>query len=605
MAHVRTEDRDTGLNGVVDCSSVSSKFNVRPFQGSGFLVALAQQLDRETEEEVNVTIVCEDRGIPKLSAYGWFLIKLIDANDNAPMFTKQIYRANLTENNKKGDRVLTVTAYDSDIGDNAKIRYSFSVDGEEPSFVIDSITGEITAGQEFDRETVSQVSFVVMAEDGGQKQGKTSVIVDIVDVNDNSPYFTSSMEFQVAENLEAGSVVDTLEAMDRDDGPNADLVFLIPDDSFKSLDNIPFVVTANGAIRTDSVLDKDKQAVYMFPVVVRDKGQPPRSSSSTATIHVIDSNDHRPVFIFPSQNNNTVRFRFGTPPGSLIARLSAVDEDLGRNARLRYGIVSGNHERVFTLVDHSSGEIRLTNDTQILSELQTSVFRLNVSVRDQGIPVLEATSVLHIHMDNVKGHGMGRTRPGDENAMSSFDGDDVKYIIIAGVVGGVTVIISIIIVTIILLMRRPDNNNRTSGVAGVQEQGDGRHFEKQMWQSVPIDDVTPTEMCEKKIGGLSLKGEGGGVSGGGTRDPKTSNGGFTPNSNHDLIDPYNRKHSTESFHGQQQLYTFKKVRRSFRAVVTIFMGTMTCKLRDDSVKLLDFRLFFFSKKIIYKPGSLT
>lgn len=565
VAHVRTDDRDTGLNGVVDCTSKSPKFKVRRFEGSGFLVEIAKQLDRELEDELNVTIVCEDRGVPKLSALGWFRIKLTDANDNDPVFTKTIYRANLTENNRKGERILYVKAFDKDIGDNANIRYSFSVDGDEPSFVIDPVTGEITAGQEYDRETVSQVSFVVMAEDGGQRQGKTSVIVDIIDQNDNTPYFTSSLEFQVAENLPAGSKVDVIEAKDRDDGQNAEVVYYMPDDSFRMSTSIPFVVLPTGIIKTDSVLDKDKQSLYTFPVVVKDRGKPPRSSTATVTVHVIDSNDHKPVFIFPTRNNNTVRFRSDTPPGSLITRLMATDEDVGRNARLKYSIVSGNHEKVFIMPDPSSGEIRLSNDTELLYAIQTNMFRLNVSVRDQGIPVLEENAMLHIQIDYVDGYGLRRAIPEDDTPASALDEDDVKYIIIAGVIGGVTVIISIIIVTIILLMRRPDNNN-SSGIAGVQEQGDGRHFEKHLWHSVPVEDVTPMDVCDKKIGNDSLKGGGGGggggVSGGFTLEPKSNNGGFIPNSNHDLIDPYNRKHTPEPFSSQQQLYTFKKVRLS-------------------------------------------
>ncbi|CAG5134782.1 unnamed protein product [Candidula unifasciata] len=566
VAHVRTDDRDTGLNGVVDCSSRSPKFKVRRFEGSGFLVEISKPLDRETEEELNVTIVCEDRGVPKLSALGWFVIKLTDANDNDPVFTKTIYRANLTENNRKGERILYVKAFDKDIGDNANIRYSFSVDGEEPSFIIDPVTGEITAGQEYDRETVSQV------------QGKTSVIVDIIDQNDNTPYFTSSLEFQVAENLPAGSRVDTLEAKDRDDGQNAEVVFYMPDDSFRMSTSIPFVVLPNGVIKTDSILDKDKQSLYTFPVVVKDRGKPPRSSSATATVHVIDSNDHKPVFIFPTKHNNTVRFRSDTSPGSLITRLIATDEDVGRNARLKYSIVSGNHEKVFTMPDPNSGEIRLSNDSELLYGVQTNMFRLNVSVRDQGIPVLETTAMLHIQIDYVDGYGLRRSRPEDDNPASALDEDDVKYIIIAGVIGGITVIISIIIVTIILLMRKPDNN-RTSGVAGVQEQGDGRHFEKHLWHSVPVDDVVPAEVCDKKIGHDSLKGGGGGcgVSGGCTLDPKPNNGGLISNSNHDLIDPYNRKHISEPLTGQQQLYTFKKVRPSLCCGSQLFTQTSLCK----------------------------
>ncbi|CAL1547411.1 unnamed protein product, partial [Lymnaea stagnalis] len=489
VAHVKTDDRDDGDNGVVDCRSQNPHFKVRRFDGSSYLVDVKEKLDRERQDEHNVTIVCEDRGSPRLAAYGWFIIKLTDVNDNDPVFRTQIYRANLTENNKKGAHVLYVTATDADTGDNAKLHYSISLESAKSSFVIDNLTGEITAGQEFDRETVSQVSFMVMAMDGGKRTGNASVVVDITDQNDNSPYFTSSLEYQVAEKLPASTEVDTLQADDRDDGQNAEITFLIPDDHFNSNEeSVPFIVLPKGLIRTASALNKDKQDVYKFPVMVKDRGHPSRSSTATVTIHVMDSNEFSPVFTFPSRSNNTVRLRSDTPLGTVVAKLNATDDDkVGPNAKLRYTIAAGNIENAFSLKSPSSGEVVLVRD---LANLQASFFRLNVTVHDQGIPSRDARAVLTIQVDYTEGHGMSRTRSsGGGNSTTMFGDDDIKYIIIAGVVGGVTVVVSIIIVTIILRIRRPDNNNRTTGLTGVQEQGDGRHFDKQMWQSVPIDDV--------------------------------------------------------------------------------------------------------------------
>ncbi|XP_059157764.1 protocadherin-9-like [Physella acuta] len=544
VAHVRTEDRDEGSNGIVDCYSSTSQFRVKRLDGVGYLVLLNEKLDRERNEQVNVTIICEDRGTPKLSARGWFIIKLIDDNDNNPVFELNIYRANLTENNRRGQHVLFVKAHDADVGVNAEVRYNLSMGA---AFNIDEITGAITAGVEFDRETISQMSFMVTARDGGGRVGNASVIVDIGDVNDNVPYFTSSLEFEIAEKLPASTMVDTLFANDRDEGRNAEVFFYVPTDSSDKQD-IPFVVLPSGDIRTSRKLNKDSQDSYWFPVVVKDKGEPPRSSTATVTIRVVDYNDHRPVFIFPSRHNNTIRLRSDILPGTAVVKLSAVDEDIGANAKLKFFIVAGNDDNAFAIPSPSSGEIILRKE---LTTLASSVFRLNVSVHDQGIPMLSAEQLLVIQVDYVDGHGMTRSRQSNGgNSTNMFGDDDLKYIIIAGVVGGVTVVISIIIVTIILRLRRPDNNNRTSGLTGVQEQGDGRHFDKQMWQSVPVDDVTPTESDGKKMSGMTLKGGGLGL------DTKPTNGDL--HSSSDLIDTYGRKQGPEPFQGQPQLYTFKK-----------------------------------------------
>ena len=566
VAHVNVVDRDQGPNGIVDCRSISPQFKVRRFQGSGgFVVEIYKMLDRELSENINVTIECEDRGSPKLSARDWFIIKLLDANDNDPIFEKQMYRGNLTERNKRGDYVLTVKALDRDLGENASLRYSISMESTESSFMINSATGDITAGEEFDRETLSQFSFIVKAVDGGKRMGACSVIIDILDKNDNAPFFISSLEGQIAEKLPASSEVDTLRAEDKDEGINAEVSFALSDAAYNSPEHeVPFVVMPSGTIRTTMILDKEKQNRYTFPVEVKDKGSPSLTTTATVTIHVVDSNEHSPVFVFPSRGNDSVHLRSDTVPGTIVAVLKATDLDKGRNGRLKYYISNAgnnNLRNTFRVPNASSGELMLMkNLTTVLQSTSSNswVIRLNVSVRDQGIPVLETTAVLKVHVTFVNAHMQGS---GDSRSASRAYEDDLKYIIIACVVGGITVILSIIIVTIILCIRRPHRRRRTTRapvVAGVQEQGDGRHFDKQLWHSVPVDDITPTDTEEKKLGTGTLRLNGVGEAGRGGEDSKPCNGGFSPNS--DLIDPYSKKHAgPEPFHGQPQLYTFKRV----------------------------------------------
>ena len=579
VAHVNVVDRDGGQNGIVDCRSISPQFKVRRFQGSGgFVVEIYKMLDRELSENINVTIECEDRGTPKLSARDWFIIKLLDANDNDPVFERQMYRGNITEKNRRGDRVLVVKAFDKDIGENASLRYSISMESStDSSFMINSVTGEITAGEEFDRETLSQFSFMVKAVDGGKRAGVCSVIIDILDRNDNAPFFISSLEGQISEKLPASSEVDKLRAEDRDEGINAEVSFALSEAAYNSPEHeVPFVVMPGGTIRTTMILDKEKQNRYVFPVVVKDKGRPSLTTTGTVTIHVVDSNEHTPVFSFPTRKNNSVHLRSDAVPGTIIAVLRATDLDKGRNGRLKYYIShAGNNNlgNTFTVPNASSGEIMLMKNLSTVLQTTSSsswVIKLNVSVRDQGIPVLEATTVLNVRVTfvNANMHGSGNSR----TSSRAYE-DDLRYIIIACVVGGITVIISIIIVTIILCIRRPHGRRRNARppvVAGIQEQGDGRHFDKQLWHSVPVDDISPTDTEEKKLGTGTLRLNGvGEAGGGGGVDSKPCNGGFSPNS--DLIDPYIKKHTgPEPFHGQPQLYTFKRVSVIFFSLLKCF-----------------------------------
>ena len=81
---------------------------------------------------------------------------------------------------------------------------------------------------------------------------------------------------------------------------------------------------------------------------------------------------------------------------------------------------------------------------------------------------------------------------------------------------------------------------------GVQEQGDGRCFDKQMWQSVPVDDLTPDD----DKGGFKVIGRE-------EDEMKGFQGGM--NGNMDGMDSVGRKKYPEPFQEQPQLYTFKKV----------------------------------------------
>jgi hypothetical protein len=73
------------------------------------------------------------------------------------------------------------------------------------------------------------VSFTVTAVDMGRhpRTGSASVVVNIVDVNDNRPYFRSELEFEVPEKLQTGQRVGQLRAADEDEGLNAQVMFTI------------------------------------------------------------------------------------------------------------------------------------------------------------------------------------------------------------------------------------------------------------------------------------------------------------------------------------------------------------------------------------------
>lgn len=67
-------------------------------------------LDRERKGEYNLEVVVTDRGSPALSATATVQVKVLDVNDNSPVFTRVSYSAEVSEDAKEGSQVLEVSS---------------------------------------------------------------------------------------------------------------------------------------------------------------------------------------------------------------------------------------------------------------------------------------------------------------------------------------------------------------------------------------------------------------------------------------------------------------------------------------------------------------
>ncbi|XP_051810399.1 protocadherin beta-16-like [Acanthochromis polyacanthus] len=107
-------------------------------------MVLQKPLDREKQEQIYLVLTAVDGGEPQMSGTMLILITVLDANDNAPVFTQQTYKATVTENSPKGTIVATVTASDADRGSNSKITYSITntLDDVRKVFDVNEENGE-------------------------------------------------------------------------------------------------------------------------------------------------------------------------------------------------------------------------------------------------------------------------------------------------------------------------------------------------------------------------------------------------------------------------------------------------------------------------------
>ncbi|XP_037252271.1 protocadherin gamma-A1-like isoform X5 [Falco rusticolus] len=108
VALLHVQDRDSGANGEVRCSiGEGLPFRLeKSFEGY-YRVVTARELDREEVAEYNVTVRAADGGSPSLWSGAVLALRVLDVNDNAPVFAEARYSARLPENNAAGALVLT------------------------------------------------------------------------------------------------------------------------------------------------------------------------------------------------------------------------------------------------------------------------------------------------------------------------------------------------------------------------------------------------------------------------------------------------------------------------------------------------------------------
>ena len=165
--------------------------------------------------------------------------------------------------------------------------YSFSGDGidiknqSRSKFGINSTSGEIYALCALDRDQPfgrPQWKLSVYAEDSksGQLVGFADVIINLKDINDNSPFFAHKHYLaNVTENGTAGQHVITLIAIDVDDpsdGTNARITYNIEDNQVNDDGDLIFAIGYDtGVITTDvCCLDRELHSQYKIKVIASD-----------------------------------------------------------------------------------------------------------------------------------------------------------------------------------------------------------------------------------------------------------------------------------------------------------------------------------------------
>ncbi|PVD28347.1 hypothetical protein C0Q70_10934 [Pomacea canaliculata] len=391
------------------------------------IVTNSSALDRETISSLTITVGTVEytpaqggdcsTGMCNIT----ITIQLTDINDNSPVFQNVTYS-------------LTINASDADEGENADLRYrcvSSSLLGADACAVMRCTTVPVTVAldlevhvtsynftvhenlpagtyvgdiliynslftlqhDEFeldektllttkplDRETDNQ--FMLIINTNNQNNTNISVLVTVLDVNDNSPVFINSSYVLVVMDNSMDAFLETVNASDADEGENADLhykcvSYLAPvsdgcsvvtvsnttgdvrlqrslsyndpytfqDDNFelnqrRLLLPLLYKYALFRTLRTTIPLDREDRDKYTLAINTNNKN----NTNISVLVTVLDVNDNSPVF-----NNTSYRLTVidnwrdaFVETDIFLVNINASDADEGENAVLRYSYTEIN-----------------------------------------------------------------------------------------------------------------------------------------------------------------------------------------------------------------------------------------------------------------------
>ncbi|XP_016089362.1 protocadherin gamma-C5-like isoform X4 [Sinocyclocheilus grahami] len=369
-------------------------------------LVLEKPLDREKKPIHQLMLTALDGGNPVRSGTSQINVTVLDNNDNNPVFEKNVYKAAISENTKKGTTIIKVEAKDLDEGPNGKIKYSLgehTSDALRSLFHIDENTGEIILNGELDYETTPMYNIEIKARDRGvpEMEGHCTVKIEVSDINDNPPQILlTSKPSPVREDAPSGTVVALISARDIDSGDNGNV-------SLQTQSDLPFLLKPSFSneysLVTNGVLDRETFSEYNVEITAFDLGSPRLSSKTIIPVKILDVNDNAPKF---SENVYYVYVKENNTPGYIICSVSAQDVDVGVNGKISYSIENPKNWDTpissYMYINADNGSIFSMHSFDFE---KIKVFEVIVQAKDHGSPSLSSNATVHVfildHNDNA------------------------------------------------------------------------------------------------------------------------------------------------------------------------------------------------------------
>ncbi|XP_014258581.1 cadherin-23-like isoform X2 [Cimex lectularius] len=368
IAKIVAEDADSGDYGkityLLDRRSSQGKFQINPDTG---VINVTDQLNREDVNSYMLIVQAWDNyqfgfaSGESRNAFKQIMVNVLDVNDEIPRFTHLPENCVvITEFHEPRDTILLLKAVDSDdpTTPNGQIKFNILAGNEKRLFeleMVDSWSSRLLSVSSL-KGRYGNYSLTVEASDLGSPPKSTLANIDIciTDFNDNPPMFVSPQHnttIRIPENATVGSIVITVEAIDKDIGQNALVNYKLKQDltgDWKTFN----IDQHTGVVMLKRPLDRETQKLYHIRVEAYDHGVPtPLSTDLDLTIYVRNINDYQPQFLIEEYS---VNFTENMKPG--IERRQIVEtvdrdeiDDMEPPTPVCYYVIDGNEEGYFHL----------------------------------------------------------------------------------------------------------------------------------------------------------------------------------------------------------------------------------------------------------------
>jgi len=355
LLHVIAIDRDSRNNGRVSYAVTSGNedgaFSLDAATG---ILAVTRPLDRESQNEYVLNVSATDHGSPAKSSWQLIHIQVEDVNDNPPHFMQSLYEASVPENSPPGTFVVKVSATDKDVGTNGNLTYLIPDGIADGKFAVDPHTGSVVTLAPLDREKKANYVVSVYVRDGSfpAQYDTTTIVIQVLDVNDHSPEFGESCyPLYVPENSDL-SVIHTVVATDADSGANGDVTYSITGGNVGN----KFSIDLHTGQLSSRLLDREVKDRYFLIIAAQDRGTPsPRQGFCNITVTVDDENDNDPRF---TQSRYTASLAEDVLPDTVVLTVQATDLDRGSNAKITYSL--SNETQWLFKIDNETGVLTTT-----------------------------------------------------------------------------------------------------------------------------------------------------------------------------------------------------------------------------------------------------